>query len=337
VTSYRDAGVDLEGADRHVSAITGPVTATWGQQVVGGFGGFAAGVEIPAGYRRPVLMMSTDGVGTKLELARASGRWEGVGFDLVAMCVDDLVAVGARPLGFVDYMAVGALAPARDTTIVSSIAAACSSVGIPLLGGETAEHPGVMEPDGLDLAGAAVGVVERGEEVTGTRISAGDVVLGVASPNLRSNGFSLVRKVLAGVDLDSPFPGEVGTYFDVLLRPSVLYCSAVLAAIDTGEVRGAAHITGGGLPGNLARPLPEGLRAVVDTTRWEVPGVFRVIQATGDLSPTAMYETFNMGIGYCLIVPPESAQAVGDLVRSLGHDTYRIGHVEEGPRSVVMT
>lgn len=336
MTSYRDAGVDLEGADRHVSAITGPVTATWGGQVVGGFGGFAAGVEIPAGYRRPVLMMSTDGVGTKLEIARASGRWEGVGFDLVAMCVDDLVAVGARPLAFVDYMAVGALAPARDTAIVASIAAACSRVDIPLLGGETAEHPGVMESDAVDLAGAAVGVVERGEELTGSRISAGDVVLGLASPNLRSNGFSLVRKVLAGVDLDSPFPGDTSSYAEVLLQPSVLYGTAVLAAIGTGEVRGAAHITGGGLPGNLARPLPEGLRAVVDTTRWRVPDVFRVIQATGDLSPAAMFETFNMGIGYCLIVPERSAQAIGDLVRGLGHDTSPIGHVEEGPRSVVM-
>lgn len=337
MTSYRDAGVDLEGADRHVSAITGPVTATWGEQVVGGFGGFAAGVEIPAGYRRPVLMMSTDGVGTKLEIARASGRWSGVGFDLVAMCVDDLVAVGARPLAFVDYMAVGALAPDRDTTIVSSIAAACSQVEIPLLGGETAEHPGVMESDAVDLAGAAVGVVERGEEVTGATISAGDVILGLVSPNLRSNGFSLVRTVLAGVDLETPFPGEADSYAEVLLRPSVLYATAILAAVATGEVRGAAHITGGGLAGNLVRSLPQGLRAVVDTSQWPVPNVFRVIQATGDLTPAAMNETFNMGIGYCLIVPPGAATTIVDLAQQLGHDTYEIGYVEDGPRSVLLT
>lgn len=337
MTSYRDAGVDLEGADRHVAAISGPVTATWNDRVVGGFGGFAAGVEIPAGYRRPVLMMSTDGVGTKLEVARATGRWSGVGFDLVAMCVDDLAAAGARPLGFVDYMAVGALTPERDTTIVSSIAAACARLEIPLLGGETAEHPGVMEADAVDLAGAAVGVVERGEELTGTAISAGDIVLGLASPNLRSNGFSLVRKVLAGIDLNAPFPGETVDYADVLLRPSVLYTPAVLAALETGGVGGAAHITGGGLAGNLVRPLPPGLRAVVDTTRWPVPDVFRVIQASGDLDPATMYETFNMGIGFCLVVAPTAAAGIGELLGRIGHATYEIGHVESGTRSVLLT
>jgi phosphoribosylformylglycinamidine cyclo-ligase len=194
-----------------------------------------------------------------------------------------------------------------------------------------------MESDAVDLAGAAVGVVERGRELTGAAISSGDAVLGLASPNLRSNGFSLVRKVLAGADLEEQFPGEVASYAEVLLRPSVLYASAVLAAIATGNVRGAAHITGGGLPGNLVRPLPEGLRAVLDTSRWPLPNVFTVIQTAGGLSPAAMHETFNMGIGYCLIVPPWAAAPIGDLMQQHGHVTYRIGRIEEGRRAVLMT
>ena len=223
--TYESAGVDLAGADRHVAAIGPLVTATWGPNIVGGFGGFAAGIELPAGMRRPVLMMSTDGVGTKLEIARLLEMWEGVGFDLVAMCVDDLTAVGARPLGFVDYMAVGALQPARDTAVVASIAAACSAVGCALVGGETAEHPGVMDADAIDVAGAALGVVESGEEITGSSVEAGDLVIGLASPNVRSNGFSLVRKIVE--DWGAPFNGS--TLGETLLEPSVLYSTDALA------------------------------------------------------------------------------------------------------------
>lgn len=332
MTSYRDAGVDLSGADRHVAAIAPSVTSTWNDRVVGGFGGFAAGVEIPSGLKRPVLMMSTDGVGTKLELARQAGRWEGVGHDLVAMCVDDLAAVGAEPLGFVDYMAVGSLRPERDTVVVASVADACAAVGIPLLGGETAEHPGVMEPDAIDLAGAAMGVVERGREVTGGAIRPGDVIVGLVSPNLRSNGFSLVRRVFAGVDLRSPFPGENATHAEVLLRPSVLYTRAVLDAIRTGTVHGAAHITGGGIPGNLVRPLPGGMGAVVDRSTWNVPDVFRVIQERGDVPDEAMAETFNLGIGFCLIVDPAGVDEVVEAARD--HSPRVIGEIVEGDREV---
>lgn len=332
MTSYRDAGVDLEGADHHVAAIAGSVTATWGERVVGGFGGFAAGVEIPDGYRRPVLMMSTDGVGTKLELARQTGRWTGVGQDLVAMCVDDLAVVGARPLGFVDYMAVGSLRPERDTAVVASVAAACALVGIPLLGGETAEHPGVMEPDAIDLAGAAMGVVERGHELSGSSIRPGDVIVGLRSPNPRSNGFSLVRRVFGTADLDETFPGERATIGEVLLRPSVLYAPAVLDAIATGAVHGAAHITGGGIPGNLVRPLPEGVEAIIDRSGWEIPAVFRVIQERGGITDEAMTETFNLGIGFCLIVDPAGVEQVAEAVRD--HSPRVIGKVVEGRRQV---
>ena len=228
MTTYGEAGVDLEGADRHVEAIANPVTATWTEDVIGNFGGFAAGVTIPAGYREPVLMMSTDGVGTKLELARRAGRWDGVGQDLVAMCVDDLAAVGARPLGFVDYLAVGALNAARDRVIVESVAAACAIAGCPLLGGETAEHPGVMEPDAVDLAGAVMGIVERGQELRPTLVAEGDVVVGLVSPNLRSNGFSLVR-ALFGDEIDKKPVAAVAAGEEVLAAVAAQIVAAVAA------------------------------------------------------------------------------------------------------------
>ncbi|MGH8941372.1 MAG: phosphoribosylformylglycinamidine cyclo-ligase [Acidimicrobiia bacterium] len=318
MTTYGEAGVDLEGADRHVEAIANPVTATWTENVIGNFGGFAAGVTIPAGYREPVLMMSTDGVGTKLELARRAGRWDGVGQDLVAMCVDDLAAVGARPLGFVDYLAVGALNATRDRAIVESVAAACAIAGCPLLGGETAEHPGVMEPDAVDLAGAVMGIVERGQELSPTLLTEGDVVVGLTSPNLRSNGFSLVRAL---------FGDEIESQLNRFLEPSVIYSPDVLRAVEGGGVRAAAHITGGGLAGNLARVLPPGMGAHVDTGAWEVPPVFETIASRG--APDAeMWSTFNMGIGFCLVVAPDAAESVISTVSA--HEGRVIGEIVVG-------
>ncbi|MDH3397384.1 MAG: AIR synthase related protein, partial [Acidimicrobiia bacterium] len=201
MSTYRDSGVDLEAAGEFVAQIGPAVQATWNDRVVGGFGGFAAGIRIPSGYERPVLMMSTDGVGTKIELARMTDLIKGLGFDLVAMCIDDLAAVGARPLAFTDYLAVGSLQPERDRVLIESIAAACLAAGCALLGGETAEHPGAMPVHAFDLAGTALGIVEEDQEVTGASIQKGDLVIGVESPNLRSNGFSLVRAVLGDVDL----------------------------------------------------------------------------------------------------------------------------------------
>jgi phosphoribosylformylglycinamidine cyclo-ligase len=320
VTSYGEAGVDLGGAERHVRSIASPVTSTWTEDVVGDFGGFAAGVTIPPGYSEPVLMMSTDGVGTKLELARGAGRWEGVGFDLVAMCVDDLAAVGARPIGFVDYLAVGALDPERDRAIVESVAAACRQAGCPLLGGETAEHPGVMVPDAVDLAGSVMGVVERGSELGPHRVAGGDVVIGLISPNLRSNGFSLVRAV---------FGEEVDGHIETLLAASVIYAPAVLAALEAGGVHAAAHITGGGLAGNLVRALPSGLGARIDPSTWDRPPVFDLVAERG-VPEADMWSTFNMGIGFCLVVDPEH---VDDVLKSLfKHDPRIIGEVGPGER-----
>lgn len=320
MTSYRDAGVDLGGARRHVASISEAVTATWRDGVVGTFGGFAAGIEVPGGYRRPVLMMTTDGVGTKLEVARRSALWEGVGFDLVAMCVDDLAAVGARPLAFVDYMAVGSLNPERDKVIVESISKACIAAGCSLLGGETAEHPGVMPKDVVDLAGAALGVVEMGSQLGPHLVHAGDAIIGLESPNLRSNGFSLVRAVL-GSDLE--------TYATTLLEPSVIYARSVLAAVDSGSVHAAAHITGGGLVENLGRALPAGLGAEIDTAAWQVPDVFGLISERG-VSTDEMFDTFNMGIGFCLVVEPTGEDRVMDLLRL--HNPVRLGVVRAGDR-----
>jgi len=318
MTSYRQAGVDLLGADRHVANISSVVTSTWTANVIGGFGGFAAGVEIPNGYQRPVLMMSVDGVGTKLELARLAGRWDGVGMDVVAMCVDDVAALGARPIGFVDYLAVGALDLERDLAIVTSIAAACRMAGCPLLGGETAEHPGVMEPHAVDLAGAVMGVVEHGAELGASRVVEGDKLVGLKSPNLRSNGFSLIRAL---------FADSLEEHLESFLEPSVIYSTAVQNAVATGVVHSAAHITGGGIAGNIPRSLPRHLGASIDTKAWKPPPVFEAVAAKG-VNRDEMWRTFNMGIGFCLTVDPDGLGAVLDATAE--HEPTVIGVVTAG-------
>ena len=318
MTSYSEAGVDLAGASRHVNRIKNSVEGTWSNSVIGDFGGFAAGVEIPPGYESPVLMMSTDGVGTKLELARSSDIWSGVGHDLVAMCVDDLAAVGARPLGFVDYLAVGALNDERDAAIVKSIAEACLVAGCPLLGGETAEHPGVMELDAVDLAGAVMGVVERGEQLGPHRVTPGDVVIGLRSPNVRSNGFSLIRATLAN---------HIDEHVETLLEPSVIYSPAVLTATDHDGLHSAAHITGGGLVENLARALPDDFGLTIDTEAWARPQVFKLIIDSG-VSRAEMFSTFNMGIGFCLIVDQGSVEPIMNIVQQ--HQPSVLGEVHSG-------
>ena len=318
MTTYGEAGVDLEGADRHVGAIANSVTATWNEHVIGSFGGFAAGVTIPPGYREPVLMMSTDGVGTKLELARRAGRWDGVGHDLVAMCVDDLAAVGARPLGFVDYLAVGSLDPVRDRAIVESVAAACVLAGCPLLGGETAEHPGVMEPDAVDLAGAVMGVVERGSELGPALVEEGDLIVGLLSPNLRSNGFSLVRAL---------FGDDVDTHFDMFLEPSVIYSPDVLRAVNGwwGTCRGPHHRRWSGRkPGEGPSFRP---RRPLDTGAWDVPQVFETVASRG-VPRAEMWTTFNMGIGFCLVVAPEAVESV--VSTASAHEGRVIGKIVTG-------
>jgi phosphoribosylformylglycinamidine cyclo-ligase len=330
MATYRESGVDLEGADRLVSDIGPLIRATWEGRVVGGFGGFAAGIQVPDGYRKPVLMMSTDGVGTKIELARTAGLVAGLGFDLVAMVVDDLAAVGAKPLAFTDYLAVGELRPEREKVIIGSVASACRAARCALVGGETAEHPGVMPIDSFDLAGAGLGIVEQGREITGAAIQAGDLIVGLESPNLRSNGFSMVRAVLGDTDLSAPFD-DGRSIAEALLEPSVIYSPAVLEVVASGHIRGLAHITGGALPGNIPRILPEGLAAHIDTTSWPVPPAFRFIQQIGSISGEEMFRTFNMGIGFVVVTPPDTSDAIRAKLLAFGHRSWIIGHVEPDP------
>ena len=337
MTSYRDAGVNLDAADAAVEHITEAVTATWSDHVVGGFGGFAAGIRLPDGYRQPVLMMSTDGVGTKAELARRTGLLDGLGWDLVAMCVDDLAAAGARPIAMTDYLAVGRIDVDRVATLVRSIAGACAAADVALVGGETAEHPGVMPPDAFDLAGAALGVVEAGREVTGDAVTAGDVVVGVVSPNLRSNGFSLIRHALVdGPALDEVLPETGEPVAASLLAPSVLYAPAICALLGAVDVHGLAHVTGGGLAGNLARVLPEATHAMIDTTAWQPAPVFdAVARLTGSPRPE-LYRTFNMGIGFVVVVAADAADPVIAVLRAGGHDALVIGEIITGTGGVTL-
>ncbi len=337
MSSYREAGVDLDAADAAVRRIGPAVTATWNRDVVGGFGGFAAGIRIPAGYRSPVLMMSTDGVGTKAELARRTDRLDGLGWDLVAMCIDDLAAAGARPIAMTDYLAVGRLDVDRVGRLVASVAAACREAGVALLGGETAEHPGVMEPDAFDVAGAALGVVEEGEEIDGAAVVPGDVVVGIDSPNLRSNGFSLLRAtLLQRIALDDEYPGTGRTVAEVLLEPSVVYSPAVLDLLAAVEVHALAHVTGGGLPGNLPRVLPAGTAVTVDTASWTAAPVFAALpELTGAPLPE-LYRTFNMGIGFVAIVPEATAGAAVEVMGRHGRQASVIGRVTAGDGGVTL-
>jgi len=335
VSTYRSSGVDNEGGDQLVEKIAADVVATWGRRVVGDFGGFAAGFTIPKGYERPILMMTTDGVGTKCELARLTGRYDGIGYDLVAMIVDDLAAVGARPLALVDYLVVGRLDLERERTLIASVAAACGEAGCALVGGETAQHPGVIGEDQFDIGGAAVGVVEQGCEVSGATIGEGDELVGVASPNLRSNGFSLLRSaLLPQLDLNEPFLESDRTFAEVLLEPSILYAPAVLDVVDAGGVHGMAHITGGGIPGNLVRVLPPGCSARIDLDSWRPPAVFLVIADRARVTRDEMFATFNMGVGFVLVVDPAAREETIAALEYAGHQAWRLGEVVTGSRGV---
>jgi phosphoribosylformylglycinamidine cyclo-ligase len=337
MATYRDAGVDLDAADAVVDRIKPAVTRTWHDGVIGGFGGFAAGITLPAGYTNPVLMMSTDGVGTKAELARQTGRFGGLGWDLVAMCIDDLVAAGARPIAMTDYMAVGRIDVAKVSAVVTSVAAACEEAGVALLGGETAEHPGVMDVDAFDLAGAALGVVEADAVIDGSAIRPGDIVIGLESPNLRSNGFSFVRMLLdKSATFAQEFADPNGEVATTLLEPSVLYTPVVLALIDEVEVHGLAHITGGGLPGNVPRILPDDCAAIIDTSAWTPPPVFASLGEMSEADRDELFRTFNMGIGFVAVVPQSQAGAAINLLAAAGKPATVIGRVERGNGGVTL-
>jgi len=330
--AYVRAGVDVEAGERSVELLRERIARAGaaGTDLLGGLGGFGAALELPPGYQRPVLVSGTDGVGTKTEIARLLGRYDTIGRDLVAMCVDDVVCHGARPWLFLDYLAVGRLEPERVATIVGGIADGCAEAGAMLVGGETAEHPGVMDPDAFDLAGFCVGIVERDRLIDGSATRVGDAIVGIASSGFHANGYSLVRRVLArGAVLD----GALGdrTLGEALLEPTIIYAPHVLAVAealaDAGGLHGVAHITGGGLPGNLPRALAPGLGAAVHPVSWPVPAVMEHVAEREGLAGREMRATFNGGIGMALVVEPAAAPSVIELLAGRGQEAWLIGEI----------
>lgn len=335
MTSYRAAGVDIEAGDRAVELMKSQVKRTDRPEVLGGLGGFAGLFRLDLSrYPEPVLASSTDGVGTKLAIAQAADRHDTVGIDLVAMVVDDLVVVGAEPLFMTDYIAIGRVVPEKIAAIVGGVAEGCVQAGCTLLGGETAEHPGVMRPDEYDISGAAVGVVNADSVLGPERIREGDVLIALGSSGLHSNGYSLVRRVFADTPLDTPF-GE-GTLVDELLVPTRVYARDCLALIAECEVHAFAHITGGGLAGNLVRVLPGTVEAVVDRATWTPPPIFDLIARTGDIAPGDMEQTFNLGVGMVAVVAAADEAAALDLLARRGVPAWRLGEIRPGSGQVTL-
>jgi phosphoribosylformylglycinamidine cyclo-ligase len=333
--TYAGAGVDIDAGEEAVRRIKDKVRSTFRPEVIGDIGGFGGLFALDvARFRNPVLVSSTDGVGTKALVANATGRFTTIGIDLVAMCVDDLVCQGAEPLFFLDYIAVGRLDPDHVEQLVEGVAEGCRQARCALIGGEMAEHPGAMEPGEFDLVGFAVGVAERDRLVTGRNVAVGDVLIGLPSPNLRSNGYSLARRVLlerAGLALDGPaYEDAAHSLADELLAPSVIYSPAVAALVEKVDVRAVAHITGGGIPGNLNRVLPPGADAEVDASTWEPPRIFGEIQRLGGVDPDEMARVFNMGIGMVVVVPEADAHEALDIARTAGHRAVPIGRIVPG-------
>jgi phosphoribosylformylglycinamidine cyclo-ligase len=341
--TYAEAGVSIAAGDDVVERIKNAVTSTTRPEVLGGIGGFGGLFALNTEkYKQPVLVSSADGVGTKLEVARLAGRFDTVGIDLVAMLVDDLACVGAEPLFLLDYVAVGSLNPPRIEELVSGIAEGCRRAGVALLGGETAEHGGVMKPDDLDVAGFAVGVVERGNELGPHRVREGDVLLGFGSPGLRSNGYTLARTILVAnaASLEEPaFAGSSRTLGEELLEPSVIYAPTIstLCGELGGALHAVAHITGGGILGNVVRLLPENLEAVIDMTSFETPEIFFEIQRRGQVSSDEMVRVFNCGLGMVVALDASAVEAAITLARAGGLAVSVVGEVRSGSAKVVLT
>ncbi len=335
--TYAEAGVDIEAGDRAVRLIKEDVESTHIPGVLGSLGGFAALYEMPPGMKQPVLVTATDGVGTKLLVAQEAGKLNTVGIDLVAMSVNDVLTVGGSPILFLDYIATGRLVPEEIAEIVSGVARGCREAGCALVGGETAEMPGLYAPKEFDLAGFCVGLAEKEQLVDGSKIVEGDIVIGLASSGLHSNGFSLVRRVLEANQccLDDKFPhfGETISY--TLLQPTRIYVNGVWSVLEKGvPVHGMAHVTGGGIGGNLSRVVPDGLSARLHFDNWKVPKVFRAIQHLGDIDDTEMFRTFNMGVGFVVVVPFESAEYTAKLLQRGGEEPMYLGSIVRGEEPV---
>jgi phosphoribosylformylglycinamidine cyclo-ligase len=330
---YRSAGVDVAAGRAFVDRIRASVETTRRPEVLGGLGGFGGLCRLPDGLKRPLLVAGADGVGTKLELAQAHGRHHDVGIDLVAMCVNDVITCGAEPLFFLDYIATGKLSAEAMAEVVEGIAAGCRQSGCALLGGETAEMPGFYGPGRYDLAGFCVGVVEEDERIDGRRVAEGDRIVALASSGVHSNGFSLVRPILEaeGVHAATPLEGEPQGLLETLLTPTLLYASLVKTLRRTGlPIHAMAHITGGGLPENLPRCLPEGLHGVIDPCSWVRPPLFRWLQDRGRIPESDLWNTFNLGVGFTLVVPSEALPAIIEACRATGHQAWELGSIAAG-------
>jgi len=330
--SYFDAGVDIDAGDRLVETIKPLAQKTMRPEVLAGIGGFGALFAISKKYRDPVLVSGCDGVGTKLKLAFQLDKHDTVGIDLVAMSVNDILVQGAEPLFFLDYFACGKLDVATATQVIQGISKGCELAGCSLIGGETAEMPGFYAPGEYDLAGFAVGIVEKKRAITGRTINAGDVMLGLASSGAHSNGFSLIRKIVerSGVSLTSDFKGQ--SLGEVLLTPTRIYVKPLLRLMQHLPVKGLAHITGGGLLENIPRILADNLCAVLDRSAWDMPPLFKWLQENGNLAEREMHRTFNCGIGMIVVVDPQRAQEAQKLLHDGGEQVWRVGEIRERPK-----
>jgi phosphoribosylformylglycinamidine cyclo-ligase len=327
--SYRDAGVDIEAGDALVEDIKPFAKRTMRPEVLAGIGGFGSLFEVPKKFKNPVLVSGTDGVGTKLKLAFQLNKHDTVGIDLVAMCVNDILVQGAEPLFFLDYFACGKLEVGAAAQVIKGIAAGCEQAGCALVGGETAEMPGMYPPGEYDLAGFSVGAVDKDKIIDGTTIQPGDVVLGLASSGAHSNGYSLVRKLIevSGIDMDSDFHGR--PFRDVVMEPTRIYVKPLLKLIETLPVKGMAHITGGGLSENIPRVLPEGVTAELKRGSWDIPPLFGWMQQQGNIPEDEMLRTFNCGIGMAVIISAEDAERAAALLAAEGEQVFRIGVIRD--------
>ena len=329
--SYRDAGVDIDAGNRLVDLIKPHAWRTLRPEVLGSLGGFSALFELPVDrYRQPVLVAGADGVGTKLRLALELNLHDTIGIDLVAMCANDVLVVGAEPLFFLDYYATGKLDVEVAAAVIKGIADGCAQAGAALVGGETAEMPGMYHTGDYDLAGFCVGVVEKSRIIDGSRVQVGDALLGLASSGPHSNGYSLIRKILAvsGAKLDEPFADS--TLGETLLTPTRIYVKPVLKLLEQIEIRAIAHITGGGLTENLPRVLPAGSKAVIDPASWQRPAIFQWLQQQGGVAEAEMWRTFNCGVGLVLCVAADVAETALALLRDAGETVWSLGHIAAG-------
>ena len=336
---YKKAGVDIEAGYRSVELMKADVKATMRPEVLGGIGGFSGAFSMEAvkGMEKPVLLSGTDGVGTKLKLAFLMDRHDTIGIDCVAMCVNDVACAGGEPLFFLDYIACGKNVPEKIAAIVKGVAEGCRQAGAALVGGETAEHPGMMLEDEYDLAGFAVGVADEKDLITGQDIKEGDILVGIASSGVHSNGFSLVRKVfeMTRESLDTYYEELGGTLGDTLLTPTKIYVKALRAVKEAGvRVKGCSHITGGGFYENIPRMLPEGIRAKVEKDSYRVPAIFGLLARKGNIEEQMMYNTYNMGLGMVLAVSAEDRDKCLEALRAAGETPYVVGRCAAGEKGV---